>query len=168
MASKCESGARGKQRSTSVTGLKTDGCPLLGVERTTAGRFSTSALTQAVCQRARAKNAQNYFLSSPFDCDCLCCSFPINVIETRFLRASYIGRHQQAASHPFCASEQYLGSTAWVPLAANASLSRYLICHPIFGLKFASRINFILSVTSWSPFGYLYWGIGHGNRTSAA
>jgi hypothetical protein len=69
---------------------------------------------------------------------------------------------------PFATSEQYLGSTAWVPLAANASLSRYLICHPIFGLKFASRINFILSVTSWSPFGYLYWGIGHGNRTSAA
>jgi hypothetical protein len=62
----------------------------------------------------------------------------------KFLRASYIGRHQQAAFTSFATSEQYLGSAARVPLAANASLSRYLICHPIFGLKFASRINFIL------------------------
>src|ERR1700694_3123116 len=136
----------------------------LGGGTATAGRFSTSAFDPGCVKTCACRECAELLSLARFDCDCQCCSFPINVIETRFLRASYIGRHQQAASHRFCASEQYLGSTARVPLAANASLSRYLICHPIFGLKFASRINFILSVTSWSPFGYLYWGIGHGNR----
>jgi len=53
---------------------------------------------------------------------------PLTMPEEAQPRKCDIGRHQQATFHPFSASEHYLSSTVRVPLAATASLSRFLIC----------------------------------------